>query len=180
MPLKILLIFNSPPTTLYLFAVSNATSNRGEGSWKAPSRRRSSRAEASHSFVPRGSMLEVAGGVGATHGTFNDDGSAAAAAAAGAAVAANAAAEAAHVPASWFPPLVQQMESRKNETAQNLIKTQGKVGQTITLRNLATVAKHRDYVNSRAFVWRRSNVALFPGTYYLVNVAPVSPDQCDR
>lgn len=87
--------------------------------------------EASHGFAPRGSMLGMAGGGGVTGG----DGSAAVAAAAAAAAAAassahaaaHAAAAAAHVPAPWFPPLVQQMESRKNETAQNLIKSQGKV-----------------------------------------------------
>lgn len=71
-------------------------------------------------------MLGVAGGGGATYG---DGSSAAAAAAAATAAHAAAAASAAHVPAPWFPPLVQQMESRKNETAHNLIKTQGKVSQ---------------------------------------------------
>ncbi len=59
-------------------------------------------------------MQVAAGGGGALGGS--------AAAAAAAAVAA-----AAHVPPPWFPRLVKQMESRKNETAQTLIKTQGKV-----------------------------------------------------
>lgn len=71
--------------------------------------------EAPHGIVPRGSMLGAAGAHGAYGGGLND------------ALAAAAAAAAAHVPAPWFPPLVQKMESRKNETAQNLIKTQGKV-----------------------------------------------------
>eukprot|EP00903_Cladosiphon_okamuranus_P016605 g15318.t1 len=98
---------------------------RAEGSWRAASHRRSSRAEAPHSVASRGSVLGAAGGGGATYS----------AAAAAAASAANAAAAVAHAPASWFPPLVQQMESRKNETAQNLIKSQGKASQGSLFRH---------------------------------------------
>lgn len=110
-------------------------SHRGEVCWKVTSRRRSSRLEVP--LVPRGSLL----GGGTTHGAFsggfNDDGSAAAAAAAAAASATAAttkATAAAHVPAPWFPPLVQKIETRKNETAQRLIRTQGKVRQAVALQ----------------------------------------------
>lgn len=102
--------------------------------------------ETPHIFASRGSLLGAAGGGGTTYGAFgggfNDDGSiaAAAAAATAAAAAAAATAAAAHVPAPWFPPLVQQMESRKNETAQNIIKTQRKVSQVATLGEPAMIA----------------------------------------
>lgn len=74
-------------------------------------------------------MTMVGGVVGGGYNGSDGRGSAAlstSSAAVAAAVAA-AAAAAAHVPAPWFPRLVNQMERRKNETTQNLIKSQEKV-----------------------------------------------------
>lgn len=95
--------------------------------------------EAPHSVVSRGSVLGMPGG----------GGGAAAAAAASAAVAA------AHVPPPWFPQLVQQMETRKNETAQSLIKSQGKVGPALTLSRAAMIyhqAAETPTATTRSFV----------------------------
>lgn len=75
-------------------------------------------------------MVGVMGGcaVGGYNGCGSVAVSTSAAAAANATTTAvSAAAPAAHVPAPWFPGLVKQMETRKNETTHNLIKSQEKV-----------------------------------------------------
>lgn len=70
-------------------------------------------------MVPRGSVCGGGGGGGgAVIGTYSGGGGGGPAAAAAAANV---------LPAPWFPRLVKQMEIRKNETAQNLMRGQEKV-----------------------------------------------------
>ncbi|CAN0104796.1 unnamed protein product [Ectocarpus sp. 12 AP-2014] len=93
---------------------------RGEGSWRATCLRRSSRTESTSTMVPHGSVCGGGGGGGgAVTGTYSGGG--------GGGPAAGAAAAANVLPAPWFPRLVKQMEIRKNETAQNLMRGQEKV-----------------------------------------------------
>ncbi|CAB1109809.1 unnamed protein product [Ectocarpus sp. CCAP 1310/34] len=92
---------------------------RGEGSWRATCLRRSSRTESTSAMVPHGSVSGGGGGGGggAVTGSYSGGGGVPAAGAAAANI----------LPAPWFPRLVKQMEIRKNETAQNLMRGQEKV-----------------------------------------------------
>ncbi|CAN0114850.1 unnamed protein product, partial [Ectocarpus sp. 12 AP-2014] len=93
---------------------------RGEGSWRATCLRRSSRTESTSTMVPHGLVCGGGGGGGGGAVTGTYSGGRGGGPAAGAA-AANV------LPAPWFPGLVKQMEIRKNETAQNLMRGQEKV-----------------------------------------------------
>ncbi|CAM9293543.1 unnamed protein product [Ectocarpus sp. 6 AP-2014] len=96
---------------------------RGEGSWRATCLRRGSRTESTSTIVPHGSVCGGGGGGGGGGGAVTGTNSSGG----GGGPAAAAAAAANVLPAPWFPRLVKQMEIRKNETAQNLMRGQEKV-----------------------------------------------------